>query len=212
MGRQTWLTFPCRPTDCARSPICSALLAIFEGVPHRRVGIICQRRAGASGKFSQAPPRNDPFVISSANRCESLEITVVMKHDQIGGPRCSRDDHVRYRQAMVTHPSQCSLQLDRGVHDLLSDRCLIQALALDEDLLEVRRRPRAVEDLEIDDRAGGDQSVLKQRAETLSNSRCRESSQRALVSEIASSQRHASDITAGSSRSRPSMDSRRSAC
>ena len=81
-------------------------------------------------------------MVRTAGCGNSLEVGVVVQHDETGRLRGGRDDQIRDRQAVLTTASELVLQLNGPFHDIRGDGRGVQLLpTLIDDLLVVVQLP-----------------------------------------------------------------------
>jgi len=97
---------------------------------------------------------NDPLGGLTGHLCDPVEVGVVVQYDEVVHLGGRGDQEIGDRQAVPALPGKESLDFKRAVRDLRVDQDLGELEALSRDLLVFSRIACAVENLEIDDRAG----------------------------------------------------------
>ncbi len=156
-------------------------------------------------------PRHHPLHRLPGDLPDVVEVRVVVNDDEahpLGERRCQQV--WQSGRAMVANSRQQPHHVNRSIEVRLKYVDTFESRLVGPDRLEVRAASGAVEELDVNNAAGGDIPRHQRRRECLRDGRVVHPRECALVSDPAGSHRQAVSMTSGLSRSRPSIDVSRS--
>jgi hypothetical protein len=128
--------------------------------PDRGSGSPMCEVGGEGSRSSNGPLRYDPLVTRTTDICDASVVAVVVKDDEPGVFRSSRDDEVGDWDSVLAATGESVLKVDRGRHDFWGDRCRVQGTTLFQNSLVIDETTGAIKYFEIHDGTGGDQPIV----------------------------------------------------
>src|SRR5450759_670313 len=163
----------------------------------------------SGGRSWNRTGRDNPLRGLPGYRCDPIEVAVVVQHGDVVPLRDSGDEQVGDSGGAVPGCNgQLVLHLQRSVPVGLADVEALKSCPLGPHRVVLARRPAAVENLQVDHRAGRHQTTLDQWGQLREDDRLVQTRVRALVSDERR-YRHAEPMTSSSRRSgSPSLRNR----